>query len=362
MKKERIQSLDFIRAICALLIVFYHYVVQLSYVPNWDHDTFQYISPNGLWCQPVVFAFCMLSGFSLFYNYGEVHTSNLRTFFYKRWRSIYPVFYICYFWFWINEVFEQHTVFYRDGLGPRSRYLFTLLGLDGYLSQLERFSPTYYIVGDWFVGAIVIMYIAYPLLAWAMKRIPWIATVLLTVLFIWNLTHTFTSLDDYVHPITCIYEFWIGMLMSRYYPQIKKIKFLGIFSAILFFVFLLEPAPDSYKLVMQTIAGVMLFLTLDWVAPYLMRFKVVNKIILFFSGISFEMFLIHHTMIGRRVEDLILPGHVELRLNAWGEVGVFLFILLEIVILACLAHMVQKRLFNTPLFHMLDNFFLKKAH
>ena len=49
---------------------------------------------------------------------------------------------------------------------PRWRVAFSLLGLDGYLAPA---TPTFYKIGEWFLGVILLLYLLFPLLLWCME-------------------------------------------------------------------------------------------------------------------------------------------------------------------------------------------------
>ena len=66
---------------------------------------------------------------------------------------------------------------------PRWRVIFSLLGLDGYLAPV---TPTFYKIGEWFLGVILLLYLLFPLLLWCMDR-PLRRRLLLAVLVVLQL-------------------------------------------------------------------------------------------------------------------------------------------------------------------------------
>ena len=92
MQKKRETSFEFIRAICTIGIVLFHYSFTfIEYHIGGNHLLFQKYS-NGDWGGMFVAMFFMLSGAVLQLNYGE----NLQVgkFFWKRFLSIFPMFYV----------------------------------------------------------------------------------------------------------------------------------------------------------------------------------------------------------------------------------------------------------------------------
>ena len=155
MKRESIKSIHFIKAICAIGIIVYHfscYKKDTSIQPL-------YTFANGSWGSVFVTAFFIVSGMLLYYNYEE--GINLKKYYIKRWKSIYPMFYIAYLSFFIGKLFYYGTPFYKD---KKWSYIFTILGFDGYLYSN---TTTYYILGEWFLGAIIILYILFPVIRMA---------------------------------------------------------------------------------------------------------------------------------------------------------------------------------------------------
>ena len=105
--------------------------------------------------------FC-ISGAVLNYNYSKI--LSFKGFYFKRWKSIFPSYYICFSYFYLRNVFDTRKLLYNDHW--KTLFL-TLVGLDGYLYYRIK---SYYLVGEWFLGAIIIIYTLYPLLSWTIKK------------------------------------------------------------------------------------------------------------------------------------------------------------------------------------------------
>ena len=81
----------------------------------------------------------------------------------KRWKAVYPSFYIAYIMLFIWYIRFNRTFF--TGRSPLT-LVFTVLGMDGYLAGAV---PTWYILGEWFLGAIILCYVLYPLIVYCFK-------------------------------------------------------------------------------------------------------------------------------------------------------------------------------------------------
>ena len=106
--------------------------------------------------------FC-ISGAVLYYNYPLIYSK--KTFYYKRWKRIFPSYYICFTFFYLNRAFTAYKFFFR---GHWTKILYSIIGLDSYLSYKLN---TYFIAGELFLGAIIIIYLLYPLILWIINKI-----------------------------------------------------------------------------------------------------------------------------------------------------------------------------------------------
>lgn len=65
---------------------------------------------------------------------------------------------------------------------PKWRFVLTLIGMDGYLSE---YGSGFYVLGEWFLGFIVLFYIIFPLLRYLLKKnelVMWIIVLALYVI------------------------------------------------------------------------------------------------------------------------------------------------------------------------------------
>lgn len=87
-----------------------------------------------------------------------------------RWRpylvgraaAMYPA-----FWLGFGALFLYGEVLHGNNAQiPRWRVIFSVLGLDGYLAPVTQ---TFYKIGEWFLGVILLLYLLFPLLLWCME-------------------------------------------------------------------------------------------------------------------------------------------------------------------------------------------------
>ena len=105
MKKQEIKSFHFIKAICAIGIIIFHFS---CYLENTNFRPFYYFK-NGNWGYTFVTIFFIVSGGLLYHNYSD--KMNIKTYYKKRWKSIFPMFYLAYIAVELEYIFANKTVF-----------------------------------------------------------------------------------------------------------------------------------------------------------------------------------------------------------------------------------------------------------
>ncbi len=292
--KERIYSLDFVRVFSCFAIVLMHYVHYsncqiMKNIEMFGSDSFVYV-------------FLLLSGYTLFYNHTIV--SDIKKFYFSRFKTIYPMFYIAYFVFFYIAVIQAKHFFCGF------KIIFSFLGLDGYLSY--KYS-TYYLIGECFLGAIIICYFLYPFLNKILnsKKI-FFKNLFFLFLFFGSISsflfyRKFFDIYPSHNIFTVLFCFYIGMVVSKLnilnYFRKKYFYYLLIF---LCFALICEKLLNIlgiyninvpiYK-VRDLILGVVLFITLYFLGQNIMNNNFLKRIILFISSITYPVYLVHHKMI-----------------------------------------------------------------
>lgn len=295
MKKPLIPAVSFIKALCAMGVVCSHFFTRMV-----NMDTRNILSfLNGHWGNAVVQTFLVVSGFLLHYHYSD-HLE-LKTYAVKRWRGIFPMFYIAYLYFMFGKVCDNRSIFYYRN--PWA-YLFTLLGIDGYV--MDRL-PTYYLVGEWFLGPILIMYILYPLLRKAFaKRAPlsFAAVAMVYVLFY---DKPITSTVGIWTLSSCLVSFAFGMLCCRYREVL--LGKLGIAAAAVVFITLLTvPMPYGWQNFSEHLMGAALFIGMFAIGSAVMTWRLPEALFRELGMLSYPIFLVHNQIIPR-IAGSWLPGN-----------------------------------------------------
>lgn len=150
----------------------------------------------------------------LFYNHSEI--DDLKLFYKKRALSIFPAFYIAWGLMYIRDVLRYKSLFYR---GNPASIILSLIGMDGYLAFKIN---DYYILGEWFIGAIILLYILYPLLTWMKREYKWVTFGLVILLYILSLKINLTGMVSFRMLPSCLISFYAGMLFVEHRKSAEK--------------------------------------------------------------------------------------------------------------------------------------------
>lgn len=160
----------------------------------------------------------------------------------------------------------------------------------------------YYLVGEWFLGAIIMLYALYPLLLKAVNKFGWLMAFVSLALCVWKVsTDTFGSvlLNRMAYYGGC---FLLGMVIFKYQVYHNKIvlPLSALVSLLLLFVKIdLTTAYADYLL------GISMFFCLYALGSLLMKAESFNRVVNFFSGLTFPMFLVQNQVSGYLVSTYL---------------------------------------------------------
>lgn len=297
--REKIKSFDMIRAICTIGIVLYHYSYNyIEYGIAGNHlSFFKFVS--GDWGSLFVAMFFMLSGAVLIYNHADKF--KLGKFFYRRWCSIFPMFYLAWFVGYLLKVKELGSWLWG---GSRRRFIYTFLGIDGYFLK-PGFNVNYYTLGEWFLGAILMVYLLFPVLRYLFVRheksgymLRIAATIAIAIAEIYLVINDNFSIPASRNIITCVFDFWIGMLIMDgvISYKINRNKKLAIATGIMAVVVMLLPI-EAPSVIIASLAGALLMITFMNIGESVMKKETARKLFGIVSYSSFGIFLVHHVLI-----------------------------------------------------------------
>lgn len=318
---KRIISLDIIRIFAFVCILIIHFNASIcgyektgsfsynnSYIPSIYHNA--YLGDIGS------ILFFMISGAGLFYSSGYISLSKLKSFYRKRFKSIYPM-------YWISLVFI--ALLFHKQIGSSSDIfasIMNLLGLSGYilagggLGIIDSSLGKFYMNGEWFLGAILLLYICYPFfvrLFQISKVLAFILAILLNILIYFDISN--------VNFFVYFLSLYIGMLIVF---CIKNNSYRYIFYLMLLFVFcasiceiinskLFSIKSNTWALLYAST----IFCLIVLIFNNIQLSERITSALVFISKISFPAFLIHHHFasffgIGYDIVNLNLNQYVVL--------------------------------------------------
>lgn len=287
-EKQRKLYIDLIRVIAVISVLVCHYTRGLESVgvgyqnkilPDTVFDV--YLGSYG------VSLFFIVSGASLMLVYGN-HIK-IKDYFKKRFLGIYPMFWIAYTIAFLLLFYMNKTI---DHSIPKSRILLTIVGMDGYLNW---FAASFYILGEWFLGCIIILYCLFPLIRKAIISKPVITGIVITLVYVIVSIFFSSRMPTECFFILRIPEFALGMYYVRYIKQTN----LGtaIFSLVILIVFAILDFSAVKPIYNTTIVGMASFFVISYISKYL-EYYYIRKICSTVGKYAFAVFLTHHVIIG----------------------------------------------------------------
>lgn len=297
---KRIISLDITRIIAFACILVIHFNASVcgfertgaftynnSYIPSVWHNA--YLGDIGS------ILFFMISGAGLFYSSGFINLkfSSLLRFYKKRFKSIYLM-------YWVSLLFVSllfHNKICSSSDMPSS--IVNLLGLSGYLlvgggdGILDASLGKFYMNGEWFLGAILLLYICYPffLKIYEISKVfALVIAVFLNILIYFGIS----NVNFYVY----FMSMYIGIIIvscikNNSYRYIFYLMLLCIFGASICEI------SNNRLLGIQSNTWSFLYATIIFCIVVLLFHNVkfpekISRALVFISQISFPAFLIHH--------------------------------------------------------------------
>lgn len=340
--KEKNASIEFIKAISAIGIIIFHFACHAT-----GNTKILYNFANGDWGAVFVTMFFIVSGGMLYLNNEKIKSKKI--FYYKRFKAIFPSFYILFAILFINNVFINRSIFYNHQANPLS-ILLSVVGLDGYFSYKI---PNYYIIGEWFLGAIILLYLLYPLLLKAMKKNKWFTLFIVTSLFVLvGITNVF-DIEAKMNLLSCIFPFYIGMIIFDN-QEVLNNKYLIISSIIISLIILFIAIPNLPILFSERILGIALFIVFYFIGNIITKKDLIKETVNYIGKISYQIFLLQHIVI------INVLSIIQITSTKWYFIGLFIAIL-KTIIYAIILNYLTKLLLKTKTYQKIESNILKRA-
>lgn len=237
-----------------------------------------------------VTSFFILYGALLYLNHTKI--DSIKEFYKKRWLSLFPTYYLAYILIYIESIVTSEVPF--DLHHPIRYYIYTLLGMDGYLMG-KTWPNNYYILEEWFLGAIIIVYILYPIIVKLLNKKEKLTTLIIVVLYLLTLNYKMLNQDSFRNIFSFIFSFYIGMLLTKN-KEIYDVKEIYITSIILLILSSILPISVDTN-IKNHLDGFLLYLTLYGIGNKMMKYNSVKAPINIISKVSYEIFLLQHVIV-----------------------------------------------------------------
>ncbi|WP_175944751.1 acyltransferase [Caballeronia sp. BCC1704] len=302
--RERIFYIDLIRAISVLLIITFHFNQQIGAHGIKAAEIFKQTFHSENIGSLGITLFIIISGAALMMSSGN--TLDLRVYARKRFLAIFPL-------YWTGFLLTAAILFVLHGhvRGDSShwKFILTLIGMDGFLYYRI---PNYYLLGEWFIGFILVLYVAFPVLRWMALRRPLVLVLAVAAIYaVVTLNYAKLFEIDVVHnPLARLPEFVFGMLFVQYAPRLRwPVATLALAALCIPLIWSL-PIPHIY-VALDT--GIAAFVVLAYIGQTMKPEGRLLQVVSFVSTYSFAAFLVHHNIIGEllvRFMNMAL-SHVE---------------------------------------------------
>lgn len=298
-KRPHLYYIDALRVLGTLAVFVYHLNEQLlelqeKYGASMAPNAFLPTKAFGIGLgQAAVAVFFVISGFVLMYTMSDTPL-DFRRYGKRRILDIFPFFYVAYVLaFMIDRLWGGRLL----QVAPLWKLIFTFLGVDGYFSCYPSpFSPNWYLVGEWYLGCLVILYCLFPLIHRLQRRssLGAVITVVGFPAFVFLVTTMGTPWVDYTGylapGLSCFAAgSFLALLLGDEKPDIR----FAVVSLVMLVVssFL----GGSLGKALMPVVGVGCFGLFGWFFSTVLGAK--NRALVYVSRLSFPFYLMHHVTI-----------------------------------------------------------------
>ena len=292
-KTERLSYIDLIRVFSCFCVLMVHFNATVcgyntfgnffysnSLIPNFYLGS--YLGDIG------VSLFFMISGSSLMLSNEN---TPLKVFYSKRFYNIYPAFWIAF----CVATLMSFIINKGMTLVNPAWLIFSLIGCDGYFGRMGWINGSYYQVGEWFLGCIILLYIVWPLLREGLKRTPIITWVIVLGVYGALIGRVSTILF-----IMRLPEVLFGMTVIKYRLYKHPYVMLGV-SAVIFAAAYYLSARGIIDTFSWTILFCVFLYSLLMNVSSFIRSQKIRNLLIKIGGLTYPVFLVHHWIINHLI-------------------------------------------------------------
>lgn len=282
-----IEGANLARIMGALGIVLFHFSCYCAPLKPYLYETV-----NSPWGKIWVALFFALSGACVVRSNTD---SGVLQFYKKRWLSVFPMFFLAYL-----VVFAMKLAVY--GCWWKAINLWTipltLIGMDSYFYYIQ---PNFSCVGEWFIGALLVCYMLFPLLRKALQYMPYTAAAVLIIGSFFIPYLPWFIVEPWHNIWVCATIFYIGMLLAQF-PAVFISKISFAIATIMSIVMFIVPLPLKQYAAISGIwypilSGLFLCVMLIHIGSYIERPQRLKKVLSYMGELSYPIFLIQHVVI-----------------------------------------------------------------
>lgn len=332
---KRIKYYDLLRVVCFCFIIFYHMMVQLTICgiyPNEKISAF-YSNANMHIATLAVAVFFMLSGASL--SYTTKDNFNIKKFYKKRLLRLLIPFYVVEILYFAKKAVQAGSILgvFSPAI-PKWRIIFTLLGMDEWVGMhgIPTFSLS---IGEWFLGALIILYLLFPLLRYLMRKNRNLFFLVATSIYIIIIYNYSSNIPMHMNLIIKGYEFILGMYFGAYYTKFSSKWMLITIPTVVFF-FTSSTALNLNNALKITLLAVAFFVSFSYFEDLLCKHDI--KVVGVLSKYSYELFLVHHIVIYE-----ITPLAQPYLTRKWGVLVLFIVQIAIMALFTVIVHYISEK-------------------
>ena len=353
-KRNRYYFIDLIKIVSIFIIFVTHYLMDIGLLHNmFDvNKMYSFIDrPNIHLGMLACSLFIICSGFGLSvysekkYN-GNINHTNILSFYKNRLSRVLIPFYISYLVYFIISATNLGTIFMFGGL-PKWKIIYTIFGIDEYVSAngIKTFSLG---VGEWYLGCLILCYLAFPLIYNLSKKMPKITFCLMTIYFL--ITPLFINnffIVPHMNFLIQIYNFYLGILLYNSGILNNKNRLLFVLSLVLIlFIYIYPTKINIYYIFICSFCSICCFILYSFFEKYLVESNGFKLFITIFNKYSYEFFLCHHFVIYQ--VNYLLKYRL---LSKFEFVYLFLIDFIITMLFAFSINLIAKKIFSLKLFN-----------
>lgn len=296
-QKDKLFRFDLIRGLAMLFVIITHFNETLVKLNIYSPCIHVYMGRGLLYSQIGVVLFILMSGSLSAMSLErclpddcKMEKRSILNYYKKRILSILPLYYMAYIIAYLIKVVP-------NGVAVHPAMIWSFLGMDGYLTRFNI--PIVYLVGEWFIGMIIICYLLCPFLYQAIRKYPKITFFILLIYYILIVTYYPFMRNKETDVLVRIFDFAVGMYFGIYIKRVPRAVVAICLAVSVLFCFV-EPNIDYIYLII--IRGVSLYCVLWFLGDYFQTFqaKIVVKVrnaCSTWAKYSFAIYMIHKLVI-----------------------------------------------------------------